>query len=721
MRRKQLSGFRISVILFTVVCPSLSASARANLLVYYAFNEGAGDTVRDMSGNGNDAKMHNMNDSAWVVSKEERFGTCLALDGSDDYVKSEGTFSQPLDGDFTLSMWFTATPGRRARLFTLSSANEKMINIRIVNDIIRIDDSGGVSSEVSGDVNVTDRQWHHIAAVRDGQSLTVYLDGEQHLEASLGSVLTMDNVSIAVRSQSDGSRDDFLLGNLDEFRIYTEAFDADRIETLMVPGGTFTGASGPNPKDGAIVEDTWANLSWVPGDFAVSHDVYISDSFDDVNNGAESAFRGNQTLAFIIVGLPGFPYPDGLATGSTYYWRIDEVDETEPNSPWKGNVWSFVVPSKTAYFPEPADGAEAVAVDVQLSWTPGSGSKLHTVYFGDNFEDVYNATGGQARGTTTFTPGILTMAKTYYWRVDEFDLIETHKGDVWSFTTEGALGSPNPTNGAVDMSQTSILSWVPGVFADTHEIYFGIDKDAVKNADASSPEYKGSGNLGSESYDPGQLEWNTTYHWRIIEVNNANADSPWKGPLWSFTTGNFLVVDDFESYNDLNPTDPESNRIFNAWLDGFGDATNGSLVGYDDPPLTEQTIVHSGSQSMPFAYDNAAGKSEATLTLTDMRDWTVQGVDRLTIWYIRGSTGNDVEKMYVVLNGTAVVTNDNPNASAATNWSEWNIDLQAFTDQGVDLANINTITLGFGNRNNPVAGGTGLVIFDDIRLYPPAP
>jgi hypothetical protein len=683
--------------------------------VYYAFNEGAGDTVRDISGNGNNAKMHNMNDSAWVASKEERFGTCLALDGSDDYVKSEGTFSQPLDGDFTLSMWFTAASGRRARLFTLSSANEKMINIRIVNNIIRIDDSGGVSSEVSGDVNVTDQQWHHIAVVRNGQSLIVYLDGEQHLEASLGSVITMDNVSICVRSQSDGSKDDFLLGNLDEFRIYTEAFDADKIETLMLPGGTFTGASGPHPKDGAIVDDTWTNLSWVPGDFAASHDVYISDSFDDVNNGAESAFKGNQTLTFIIVGLPGFPYPDGLATGST-----DEVNETEPNSPWRGNVWSFIVPSKTAYFPNPPDTAEAVAVDIELSWTPGSGSKLHTVYFGDNFEDVNNATGGQAQGTTTFTPGILTMAKTYFWRVDEFDLIETNKGDVWSFTTEGALGSPNPTNGAVDVSQTSILSWVPAVFADTHEIYFGTDKDAVKNADTSSPEYKGSGNLGSESYDPGQLEWNTTYYWRIVEVNNANADSPWKGPLWSFTTGNFLVVDDFESYNDLDPTDPESNRIFNAWLDGFGDPTNGSLVGYDDPPFTEQTIVHSGSQSMPFAYDNTTGKSEATLTLTNMRDWTVHGVNRLTIWHIRGSTGNDVETMYVVLNGTAIVTNDNPNASAATNWSEWNIDLQAFADQGVDLTNINTITLGFGNRNNPVPGGTGLVIFDDIRLYPPA-
>lgn len=721
MNKKQTSKLWMALAFSSVVYMAFSMTAHASLLVHYAFNEGAGDTVRDISDNGNNAKMHNMNDSAWVASKEERFGTCLALDGSNDYVKSEGTFSQPLDGDFTLSMWFTAASGRRARLFTLSRANERMINIRVVNDILRIDDTGGVGSEVSGEVKITGQQWHHMAAVRNGQLLTVYLDGAQHLDAPLASVQTMDNVSIGVRSQTDGSKDDFLLGKLDEFRIYTEAFDADRIETLMAPSGTFTGASGPNPKDGAIVEETWANLTWIPGDFAVSHDVYISDNFDDVNNGAESAFRGNQTFTFMIVGLPGFPYPDGLTTGTTYYWRIDEVNEAEPNNPWKGNIWSFTVPSKVAYFPEPADGAENVAVDVQLSWTPGSGAKLHTVYFGDNFEDVNNATGGQSQGTTTYNPGSLTMAKTYYWRVDEFDFIETYKGDVWSFTTEGAIGSPNPANGAMDVSHTSILTWVPGVFADTYEIYFGTDKDAIKNADTSSPEYKGSGNLGSESYDPGQLEWNTTYYWRIVEVNDTNADSPWIGPLWSFTTGNFLVVDDFESYNDLNPTDPNSNRIFLAWIDGFGDSTNGSLVGYDDPPFTEQTIVHSGSQSMPFAYDNSAGISEATLTLTDVRDWTVHGVNRLTIWYIRGSTGNDVETMYVVLNDTAVVNNDNPNASAATNWSQWNIDLQTFTDQGLDLANVSTITLGFGNRNNPVAGGTGLVIFDDIRLYPPAP
>jgi hypothetical protein len=241
----------------------------------------------------------------------------------------------------------------------------------------------------------------------------------------------------------------------------------------------------------------------------------------------------------------------------------------------------------------------------------------------------------------------------------------------------------------------------------------------VKNADTSSPEYKGSGNLGSESYDAGQLEWNTTYYWRIDEANNANADSPWTGPLWSFTTANFLIIDDFEAYNDLDPTDPASNRIFNAWVDGFDNpAINGSVVGHANPPFAEQTIVHGGLQSMPMTYDNAVGKSEATLTLTDKRDWTVKGVNRLTVWY-RGSSSNAAETMYVVLNDSAGVDNDNPNAAQASAWTEWNIDLQAFSDQGVNLANVNSITLGLGNRANPVAGGAGTMYFDDIRLYAP--
>jgi hypothetical protein len=339
------------------------------------------------------------------------------------------------------------------------------------------------------------------------------------------------------------------------------------------------------------------------------------------------------------------------------------------------------------------------------------------VFFGDNFNEVENATGGLPVGNITYDPGQLQLAKTYYWRIDEFDVVETHKGQVWSFTTEGGVSNPVPANRAVDITQTPVLTWSPGVYSASHEIYFGTDADAVKNADTTSPEYKGSGNLGSESFEPGQLEWDTTYYWRIDEANNANPNSPWTGPLWSFTTANFLIIDDFESYNDINEGEPGSNRIYLAWIDGFDNpAINGSVVGHPNPPFAEQTIVHGGSQSMPMSYDNAVGKSEATLTLTSNRDWTVNGVNRLTIWF-RGSSSNAAEQLYVTLNDNARVDHDNPDAARVTSWTEWSIPLQAFADQGVNLSNVNSITLGLRS----VTGGTGIMYFDDIRLYAPAP
>ena len=494
---------------------------------------------------------------------------------------------------------------------------------------------------------------------------------------------------------------------LDHVRFYEGEFDEE-------DGGPES-AFDPDPEDGAVVEATWANLSWRPGSFAVTHDVYFGESFDAVNEGAEGTFVGNQGAAFLVVGFPGFPYPDGLVPGTTYYWRVDEVNDTEPNSPWKGDVWSFSISPKTAYFPDPADGAEAVAVNDKLSWTPGFGAKLHTVYFGESFNEVDSATGGLPQGTTDFTPGTLKMAKTYYWRVDEFDVLETHKGDVWSFTTEGAVAALNPANGAVDVTQTPVLTWTPG-FGASHEIYFGTD--------AASLELKGSGNLGSESFEPGQLEWNTTYYWRIDEANNTNPDSPWTGILWSFTTANFLVVDDFEDY------DIGNNEIWWAWIDGLGYASHptkpphpgngtGSMVGDEGTPsYMEETIVHGGDKSMPVFYDNSVLRySEVEKALTASRDWTENGITTLSIWF-RGISDNAAETLYVVLNGSAVVSHENPNAAQIEAWTEWTIDLQAF---GVNLANVNTIGLGLGDRNNPVAGGSGTMYFDDIRLYPPPP
>jgi hypothetical protein len=560
--------------------------------------------------------------------------------------------------------------------------------------------------ETAGDVVPAD-QWTHVAVTGDGTNFRIYVNGAL-TEESAFQTTDGENATYYIGGDPTTGGESYT-GAVDDLRVYDHVMSEGDVRASMEnQGGAIVKAYGPDPSSGTLHEDTWISLGWRAGDFAASHDVYISDNFDAVNEGAEGTFIANQGATFIVAGFPGFAFPDGLVPGTTYYWRIDEVNDAEPNSPWKGDIWSFSIPPKTAYFPDPADGGETVGVDDSLSWTAGFGAKLHTVYFGETFEEVDSAAGGLPQGATTFSPGTLKMARTYYWRVDEFDVIETHKGDVWSFTTEGAVAALDPANGAVDVTQTPVLTWAPGLGA-THEVYFG--------ADAASLELKSSGNLGAESYDPGQLEWNTTYYWRVDEANSANADSPWTGPLWSFTTANFLIIDDMESYNDLDESDPASNRIYLAWLDGFDNpAVNGSVVGYANPPFAEQSIVHGGLQSMPFAYDNAVGKSEATLTLTSNKDWTVNGVDTLTIWH-RGSAANSAETMYVMLNGSANVDNDNPDAALAAGWTEWNIPLQAFADQGVNLANVNSITLGLRSGS----GGAGMLFIDDIRLYPPAP
>jgi hypothetical protein len=204
------------------------------------------------------------------------------------------------------------------------------------------------------------------------------------------------------------------------------------------------------------------------------------------------------------------------------------------------------------------------------------------------------------------------LEKVYYWRVDEFDPPFTHKGDIWSFTTPGAVGYPQPANGETDVQKTATLGWAAADNATSHELYFGTDAYAVKNATTASPEYVGPKALGDESFDPGGLEWDSSYAWRVDEVYPTETV---KGIAWSFTTADFILVDDFESYNDIEPPEPASNRIFDKWIDGFGTTTNGALVGNDLPPYAEQTIVHGGTQSMIYTCDNAGKTSEATLTL----------------------------------------------------------------------------------------------------------
>ena len=283
--------------------------------------------------------------------------------------------------------------------------------------------------------------------------------------------------------------------------------------------------------------------------------------------------------------------------------------------------------------------------------------------------------------------------------------------------------NPTPASGAIWElgfgQDTFLLSWLPGEEAAQHDVYFGTDESAVETADISDTTGVYRGRQAATSYTPREsVEWGQSYYWRIDEYNTDATIST--GRLWSLTVADYLVVDDFEDYNDYPP-----DEIFNTWIDGYGVETNGSTAGYAEPDFlvgehyVETTIVHGGSQSMPLFYDNNFKYSEATMTLVSGRDWTEEGVGVLSLWF-RGSSDNAAERMYVALNGSAVVYHINPDAALIDEWTQWTIDLQEFAAQGVNLANVNTISIGFGDKNNLQASGLGMVFFDDIRLYRPA-
>ena len=464
--------------------------------------------------------------------------------------------------------------------------------------------------------------------------------------------------------------------------------------------------------------------------------------------------------------------------------------------------------------------------------------------------------------------------------------------------------SPDPANGQTEVPRDAVLSWRAGMYADKHNVYFGTNFDDVNNATVT--EWQNalvSHNQDGTTYDPPDLlEYGQTYYWRVDEVNAPPDSTIYKGDVWSFTTVNFLVVDDFEGYTD---DEAAGEAIWQNWIDGFGIDDNGAQAGYLLPPYAEQSIVHSGEQSMPLFYDNDMKYSEAAKTLVAGRDWTRDGVTDLSLWfrgnpayvgsfvegpvgtYTMTSTGTDIwdssdefhfafketsggarmiakvesienthefakagvmirdtleansayagvfitpengvrfqyrdtadsstsrqfvegitapqwvrlertsgglirayysangknweqfdlqqvpmtmpvyigfaltshdveltceakfsnvnfldtkvdpewtdqdigmlsnsaEPMYVVLDGKVAVYHDNPNATQVVTWTEWVIPLQEFADKGINLADVDSIAVGLGDRDNPQQpGGSGTMYFDDIRLYRP--
>jgi len=277
---------------------------------------------------------------------------------------------------------------------------------------------------------------------------------------------------------------------------------------------------------------------------------------------------------------------------------------------------------------------------------------------------------------------------------------------------------PIPDSGATDVDVDVTLSWRAGREAAEHNVYLSTDEQAV--IDGTAP----VATVTDASYSPPEsLVMENTYYWRVDEVNNSETPTTWQGELWSLSTQEFLVVDDFESYNDLPAEEEGSNLVYATWTDGFNDpSTNGSTIGYVEPfqPSMETEIVHGGEQSVPFRYDNTtASYSEVSVNSVDLpigSDWSIGSPQTLVLSFHGSSDNAATEQMYVKVNDVKVVYPGDAADVTRSIWKQWNIDLSAL---GIDLSNVTQLSIGFERTGG--IGSSGIVFIDDILLYRSAP
>lgn len=371
--------------------------------------------------------------------------------------------------------------------------------------------------------------------------------------------------------------------------------------TVTVPNT----ATNPSPSNGATNVAVNVSFSWFPGNGATSSDVYLGTSSASVSAATQLSpeYQGNVTGTTFT--------PNGLQGGTVYFWRIDSV---KSGTTTKGDIWSFTtaLPPGQASDPSPTDGSTGNSVTTTLSWTAGGFTSSHNVYFGTDQNAVENATQSSAefRGnqtTTTFNPGALTAATTYYWRIDEVGTGGTTKGAVWSFTTSPLptqATNPDPADTATDEEVSTALSWTAGSDTTSHDFYFGTSQTVVNAATTSSPEFKG--NQTATTTQPagtGNLNANTTYFWRIDEVGPGGTT---KGIVWSFVTASLPGQTTQPSPEigqqgiDLSPTLTWSASS----ASGVGPTTS-----YDVYFGTSSSAVNSATKGSPEFKGNQAGTS----------------------------------------------------------------------------------------------------------------
>jgi hypothetical protein len=619
--------------------------------------------------------------------------------------------------------------------------------------------------------------------IATGGTIATYVNGvfDQDLSTTITMAPSQGTFKIG-RDPSTPGLGEFA-GVIDDVRVYNHVLTESELQDVMVgrrPQSKVAFAPLPEDEGTNVARDVV--LGWTPGDYAQKHDVYFGTVFADVNNADRGHPLGvlvspNQDANSYA--------PSGLLDyEQTYFWRVDEVNAPPDSTVYKGDVWSFTTEPALYAIPgdkitatasgsdgtgpeKTIDGSGLVndlhSADTKAMWLsakgdPGSawirydfdrpyklsqmqvwnynGPLLLAGFGVKNATIEYSADGvawtaladttvfakasgkdGYACNTTIDLGGIVAQSVRITANSNYGGSAFRQYGlsEVRFLHTPIAARYPSPDSGATNVAVDVTLRWRAGREAAGHDLYLSTDEQAVRDGTAPVT------TLSQASTSPLSLDLDETYYWKVNEVNAAATPPTVEGDVWSFSTAECLVVDDFESYTNESP-----NRVFQTWIDGLGFSPDkffpngnpgngsGSAVGYDPQQgnIMERTIVHGGQQSMPLSYDNTGVTySEAVRTFSPGQNWKRAGITTLVL-YFQGAPDNS-GKLYVKVNGAKVAYGGDAADLARPQWRQWNIDLASL---GVNLQNVASLTIEIEG-----AGASGTLYIDDIGLYRTAP
>ncbi len=751
---------RLIYLITVVLLSGLTTSVSAKLVGQWPLDGNANDT----SGNGYNGVV-----SGGVTYVEGKFGLAADFNGRDAQINCGDV--PALGGGNSLSVAFWVKPRNLAQdwagyvsKWTADNARRSFwIGQHSTDGWLRFGIyPGGPTAESpldTGKVILANGEWTHVVCTCDVDIQRIYANGAEVVVGPKRTAPLVDrggNLRFGIVSTAN-----WFNGLLDDIRIFSHVLTNTEIQAV-VRGEGRERALVQQPQNGAVNVPREVVLSWAPGEFAQTHDVYFGAVFADVNN----ASRTSPLSVLVSQGQMGTTYQPAkvLEYGKTYYWRVDEVNAPPASTVFKGAVWSFTV--EPAMYPlknVTATASSSAAGQGPEKTIDGSGldaSDLH----GTTDTTMWLTDGSQPAWIQYTFDGVYKLQEMWVWNSNQS--LESAAGmgakDVGvEYSADGVTwtklaGVPpfarapgkaayahNTTvafHGAVARYvKLAINSNWGGIMPQTglSEVRFfykpvqasspqptagqtGVAPDIVLrwrpgHEAAAHQVYFGTdpnalmlaGTTIQPSFVPPAVKLGTSYYWRVEEVNAVETPNSWTGKVWSFSTLTFLVVDDFESY-----TDAEGKRIYETWADGYGSSDNGSQVGNDQAPFAEQKIIHGGKQAMPLKFDNTAKPlSEAKRTWTTAQDWTASGIKSLSL-YFAGAAGNKGQ-LYVKINNKKVLYGGDAADLARPLWQPWNIDLSVV---GGELSRVTTLVIGIEG-----VGAKGVVSIDDICLCPRVP